>query len=70
MILCLIFVAAIGEYSAAARGSTEAQGASFSVRERCWNACGDLPASRFCSSGSCLHADASQVKGRCTRAQR
>ena len=70
MILCLIFVATIGKYSAAARGSMEARGASFSVRKRRWNTRGDLPTSHFCSSGSCLHSDPSRPKGRCTRAQR
>ena len=58
MILCLIFVAAIGEYSAAPCGRTEAWGASFSVRKRRWNTRGHLPTSRFCTSGSCLHATA------------
>ena len=38
MILCLIFVAALGECSPAAHGSTEVRDASFGVRERCWNA--------------------------------
>lgn len=52
MILCLIFVAALGECSPAAHGSTEVRDASFGVRERCWNARGHLPATHFCSSGA------------------
>lgn len=59
MILCLIFVAALGECSPAAHGSTEVRDASFGVRERCWNARGDLPASHSCSSGSSVHAGGS-----------